>query len=172
MKPRRTAGHDLQRLRRRAGRRQHRERIGFGVEGVDFAVALAPMPADAGRFCQRAAHAGGGGELIGRRVAAKDLADFEQGGIGEAAVGVLLRRRDQAGDQARPHVGEIGGDRIGQRQFRLAAAEQFGVGFGNERPGHRFDKIARGERALGFARAQLDRREHRLARRLAAIERR
>ena len=127
MKPGRAAGHDLQRLRRRAGRHQHRERIGFGVEGVDLAVALAPMPADAGRFGQRAAHAGGGGELIGRRVAAKNLADFEQAGIGEAAIGVLLRRRDQAGNEARPHVGEIGGDRIGERELGLAAAEQFGL---------------------------------------------
>src|SRR2546430_17702245 len=30
----------------------------------------------------------------------------------------LLHRRDQAGDQARPHVGEVGGDRVGERQIR------------------------------------------------------
>ena len=111
------------RLCRRARRYQHRERVGFGIERVDLAVALAPVPTDAGRLCQRAAHACRGGELIGRRVAAKYLADFKQAGIGESAIGILLRRRDQAGDQARPHVGEIGGNRVGQRQFGLAAAE-------------------------------------------------
>ena len=95
MKPRRAAGHDLQRLRRRAGRDQHRERIGLGVERIDLAVALRPMAADAGRLRQRAAHAGGGGELIGRLVAAKHLADLEQADIGKAAIGILLRRGDQ-----------------------------------------------------------------------------
>ena len=87
------------------------------------------MAADAGRLGERAAHAGGGGELICRRVAAKDLADFEQADIGKAAVGVLLRGRDQAGNEARPHVGKFGRDRIGERQFRLAAAEQLGLLF-------------------------------------------
>ncbi len=42
----------------------------------------------------------------------------------------------------------------------------------NERPGDRFDQIARRQRPFGFARPRLDRRKHRLARRLAAIERR
>ena len=78
MKPGRPARHHLQRLRRRAGRGQHAERIGLGVEGIDLAVALAPMPADAGGLCQRAPDAGGGGELILRPIAAKHLADFEQ----------------------------------------------------------------------------------------------
>ena len=85
------------------------------------------MPADAGRLGERAAHAGGGDELILGPVAAEDLADFEQRHVGEAAVGVLLRAGDQAGQQARPHVGEIGRDRIGERQLRLAAAEQLGL---------------------------------------------
>src|SRR6202140_3359353 len=83
VKPRWPARHDLQRLRRRAGRYQRSERIGFGVEGVDLAVVLGPMPADAGWFCQCAAHACCGSELISRRVAAKYLADFEQAGIGK-----------------------------------------------------------------------------------------
>ena len=38
----------------------------------------------------------------------------------------------------------------------------------DERPGHRLDQAARGERALGAARAGLDRRQHRLAARRAA----
>ena len=172
MEPGRTARHDLQRLRRRTSRRQHGERIGLGVEGIDFAIAFAPMAPDARRLCQRAAHAGGGRELIRRRVAAKHLADFEQADIGKTAIGVPLRRRDQARDKARPHVGEIGRDRIGERQLRLAAAEQVRLLLLDERPSHRFDQIARAERALGFAGAQLDRREHRLARRFAAVERR
>ena len=40
MKPGRSARDDLQRLRRCAGRRQHGERIGLGIKGIDFAVAL------------------------------------------------------------------------------------------------------------------------------------
>ena len=64
MKPGRAARHDLQRLRRRAGGRQNGERVGLGIEGVDDTVALGPMAADAGRFGERAPHAGGGGELI------------------------------------------------------------------------------------------------------------
>ncbi len=96
MEPGRPARHHLQRLRRRAGRDQHGERIGLGVERIDLAVTLRPMPADAGRFGQRAADRRGGSELILRRVAAKHLADFEQADIGKAAVGVLLRRGDQA----------------------------------------------------------------------------
>ena len=54
----------------------------------------------------------------------------------------------------------------------LAAAEQFGGRLGDERPGHGLDHAARGQRALGAAGAQLDRRQDRLARRVAAIERR
>ena len=46
MKPGRPAGHDLQRLRRRAGGGQHRERVGLGVEGVDRAR---PCPTSGGR---------------------------------------------------------------------------------------------------------------------------
>src|SRR5215467_9906593 len=45
MKPRRSAGRGLQRLHRRAGGGQGREGIGFGIECIDFAVVIAPMPA-------------------------------------------------------------------------------------------------------------------------------
>ncbi len=174
MQPPRTARHHLQRLRRRAGRDQHGERIGFGVEGVDFVIelALCPMAADAGRFRQSAADAGRGGELILRPVAAENLPDFEQADIGKAAIGVAARRSDQARNEARPHVGKLHRDRIGERQFGLTAAEQFGLRLGDERPRHRFDQIARGERALGLAGAHLDRGEHRLSRLVAARKRR
>ena len=54
------------------------------------------MAADAGRLGERAAHAGRGGDLVLRLVAAKDLADLEQRRVGIAAVGVPLRGGDQA----------------------------------------------------------------------------
>ena len=96
-------------------------------------------------------------------VAAIDLADLEEGEIGETAVGVALRRGKQAGEQARPHIGHVGGDRIGERQRRVAAAEDLGGLSRNEGPGHRLDQPAGGKRALGAARAGLDRLQHRLA---------
>ena len=172
MKPARSSRRDLQRRRRRAGGGEHGQRIGFGVERIDFTVALLPVPADAGGLRQRAPDAGGGGELVGRRVAAEYLTDLEQADVGKAPVGVSLRRGNEAGNEARPHVGQFRRDRIGQYKFRLAAAEQLGLLMRDERPGDRFDQIARRQRPLGLARARLDRREHRLARRLAAIERR
>ena len=93
MEPGRSARHDLQRLRRRAGRRQHRERIGLDVERVDLgrrADQCRPMPDALG---ERAAHAGRGGELVLRLVALEHLPDLEQRDVGKAAVGVLLRGR-------------------------------------------------------------------------------
>ena len=69
----------------------------------------------------------GRGELILGLVAAEHLSDLEQRHVGKAAVGVLLRGGDQAGNQARPHVGKVGRDRIGERKLGLAAAEQLGL---------------------------------------------
>ncbi len=172
MEPRRPARHDLQRLCRRAGGREHGERVGLAIEGVDLAGRRRPRPADAGRLGERAAHAAGGGELVLRPIAAEDLPDLEQRQVGKAAVGVLLRRGGKPGNQARPHVGQVRRNRIGERKLCFSAAEQLGLRLRDERPGHRLDHAARGERALGFAHAQLDRREHRLARSLAAVERR
>ena len=54
----------------------------------------------------------------------------------------------------------------------LAAAEELGVLLPDERPGHRLDHAARGERALGRAGADLQRGQDRLARRVIARERR
>ncbi len=158
MKPGRTARHDLHRRHRRAGGGQHRERIALGVEGIDLA---GPGSTSGGRCRDALASARrtplAAVDLILRPVAAEDLPDLEQRDVGEAAVGVALRRRDQAGQQARPHVGEIGRDRIGERQFGLGAAEQFGLRLRDERPGHRLDHAARRQRALGLAGAHLDR---------------
>ena len=67
----------------------------------------------------------------------------------QAAPRVALGGRGEAGDQARAHVGEIGGDRIGERQRGRAAAEQFGLRLGDERPGHRLAE-ARARRARAW----------------------
>ena len=69
------------------------------------------------------AHAGCGNQLILRPVAPEDLADFEQRDIREAAVDVGLNGGDESGQQARPHVGEIGSDGVGERELGLSAAE-------------------------------------------------
>ena len=82
------------------------------------------MPAEPLRRGKAVADAAGGDQLVLRPVALEDLADLEQRQIGDAAVGIALRGGDQAGQQARPHVGQVGRDRIGERQFGLAAAEQ------------------------------------------------
>src|SRR5690349_11341516 len=108
MKPGRTAGRDLQRRHRGAGRRERGKRVGFGVEGVDRVAILAvlrvaPMPAGAGWFGERAPDAGGGGELIGRRVAAENLPDLEQSDVGETAVGIFLRGGDKTGNETWAH---------------------------------------------------------------------
>ena len=83
-----------------------------------------PMPF-AGR--KAVADAGGRDELVLRLVALENLSDLEQRDIRKAAIVIGLRGRDQARQQARPHVRQIGRDRVGEREFGLSAAEQFGV---------------------------------------------
>ena len=85
------------------------------------------MAARALRLGLAAPQSGGGDALIVLAVAEENLADLEQADIALAAPRIAVRRRDKAGNQARAHVGEIGGDRIGERQRRRAAAEQFGL---------------------------------------------
>ena len=85
-------------------------------------------------------------------------------------VGVILRGSNEARNETRSHVRQIRGNWIGEREFRFAAAKQLGLPLCQERPGHRLEHAARGERALGLAGAQLNGREHRFARGLAAIE--
>ena len=116
MQPACAARHDLQRLHRRAGRGEHRECIGLGVERIGRGRA-GPMPPDSLRRCEAAADAGGRDELVLGAIAFEDLADLEQRDIGKAAIAIGLHGRDQAGQQARPHVGEVGGDRIGEHQL-------------------------------------------------------
>ena len=89
------------------------------------------------------------------------LADLEQRGVRIAAVGVALGGRQQARHQARAHVRQIGGDRIGERQRGLAAAEQFGLRLRHEGPGDGLHQTARGERAAHAGHALLQQRQHR-----------
>ena len=73
------------------------------------------MTANAVGFGERAAQAAGRRDLVFRTIAFEDLSDFEQGCIGKAAVGIALRRHDQAGKETGPHIGQFGGDRVGKR---------------------------------------------------------
>ena len=130
---------------------------------------LRPAPLNLG---EAAAHAARRRLLVLGAVAEENLADLEQRRVGIAAVGVALRRGDEAGNDARPHVRELGRDRVRKRELRLAAAEQHRCRMRDERPGHRLDEAAHAERAPRLAGADLQRREHRLARGFAALERR
>ncbi len=129
------------------------------------------MTADAVGFGQRTAQAAGRDELILGLVAPENLPDLEQRHVGIATVGIALRRRNQPGEQARPHIGQFSGDRIGQGEFGLTTAEQFGLALRYERPRHRFGEPANGQRALGLAGADLDRRQHGFTRIGIALER-
>ena len=57
-------------------------------------------------------------------------------------------RRDEARQQARAHIGQVGGNRVGERECGLSAPEQFGMRFRNERPRHGFHHAARRQRAF------------------------
>ena len=50
----------------------------------------------------------------------EDLSDLEQRDVVQRPAGVALGRGDEAGDEARAHVGQVGGDRVGQRERRPA----------------------------------------------------
>ena len=160
MQERRAAGDDLHGVGRDAERGEQRQRVALRVIGVDRPAA-APMAAFAARLGEAAPDRRRGDALVVLAGAEEDLPDLEQGGVGEAAPRVALGRGDQAGNKARPHVGKIGGDRIGERQLGLAAAEQFGRRLGDERPCHGFAQAQRRQRALGEPGALLQRRQHR-----------
>ena len=123
-------------------------------------------------FAQRAAHAGRGRELILRPVAAKHLADLEQRRRRESRDrhSSARRRRGRGSGSAACRTGRPRSD--WRAQARAPPPNSSRLRLRDERPRHRLGEAARGERALGLARAHLDRREHRLARRLAAAERR
>ena len=166
MQPGRPAGHHLQRLHRRAGGGQHREARRPWRRRRRPSPCLdqcRPMPLARG---QRPANAGRGDELVLRPVAPEHLADLEQ-----------RRHRESRGRHCACAAATRPGSRLGRMSDRSAAIglasassgwpppNNSACALGNERPRHRLDQAARGERALGAAGAQLDRRQHRLARR-------
>ena len=85
------------------------------------------MTAGTVELCRTAADAGGDPALLVGLIALIGARNFEQRNVAEAAIGIALRRRDQSRQQGRPHVGHVGGDRVGELEFRLAAAEKLGV---------------------------------------------
>ena len=144
---------DLQLGDRRAEGVEHGQRVGLGVEHVDGArhcrTSARPPPPIRGAAA-RMPPAAAPGPPAGRRDRSGRPRTAPTSPM--AAVGVALRGRQQAGQQARAHVasGRRRSDWRGS-SARRAAAEELGVGPGDERPGHRLDHAARGERALGGA---------------------
>ncbi len=114
-RPARPAAPASARRQRRARRRRRAlaSNASTGAAGLD---QWRPVPAG---FGQRAAHAAGGGELILRPVAGEDLPDLEQRHVGHAAVGIALRRHDQAG-----HAGSAACRRVPPRSDWPAPAQR------------------------------------------------
>src|SRR6188508_1903547 len=163
VKPGRTARHDLQSLHRRTSGSEHGESVGFYVENIGGSGLVRPVAAASRRLGEAAAQPAGGRELVGGLIAFEDLANFEHCGVGEPAVGIALRCHDQAGNKARPHVGQLGGDRIRKCKLLCAATKQLGFSLRYERPCHGFKQSARRKRSLCFARTILNRSENGLA---------
>ena len=163
MIPGRRAGDDLQPAGGDAERLQQRERVGLDVEDAHGALLRRPMAAGAGGQSEAAAQSGGGDLLALLVLAQEDLTDLEQSDIGKAARGVAAGRGREAGQQARPHVGELGGDRIGEREaIVVAAPNSLRLLLRDEGPGDGLHQTARGERAARGARALLQQGENRL----------
>ena len=116
MKPGRSVHADLQTALRNTKRAEQSQSVGFGVENVGVRRAIGPM-APAPRNTRAAApQTSGHCFLIFGRRAPEDGADFKQSDITEAPRGIALRRRDEARQKARPHIGEIRRDRIGEHE--------------------------------------------------------
>ncbi len=96
--------------------------------------------------------------LIRGSCTSEDRPDFEQSHIAESAIGIAFGRGDKPRQEARPHVGKIGGDRIGEHQSLVAAAEEQRLLVRDERPGDRLGEPVCGKRPLGAAHALLERR--------------
>ena len=95
----------------------------------------------------------------------EDLADFEQRDVGKAAIGIASAPPRRGREQARPHVGEIGGDRIGERERGLAAAEHSACALETNDQVTASTMPRAASARLALAGAQLNRGQHRLARR-------
>ena len=174
MQPVRPPRHDLQAAgrRRRAPaaepwRRPWRRRRRRCLAG---AAQMRPGP----RRGEAAPHAGGG-EFSGpfRRRSSEDLARprtarNRQSRARRCGRSAAIEPRQQA----RAHVGKIGGDRVGERQRRIAAAKAARLLVRDEGPGDGLDQPLRRQRPPRRARALLHRRQHRARDALGARERR
>jgi len=137
---------DLDIAHRQAASLEHRERVGLGVIDVDrLAAALGsvrPHAPGAGKRCRAAADAAGDAALAFRPVALIGSRNLEDRHVAEATIGIALGGRQEARQQRGPHVGHVGGDRIGELQRTAAAAEKFRMPFRNEGPGDGFQHAA------------------------------
>src|SRR4029077_18903526 len=112
MQERPAAGDDLDRVRVHAEPREKRHRVALGVEDV-YEPAAAPIPAFLASLGAAAPHSRSRDELVVFARSKKALPDLEQRDVARAAAGVALDRHDEARNEARAHVGEIGGARGG-----------------------------------------------------------
>ena len=155
MIPVRRARLDLQPIDRRAAGFERCDRIGLGVEDADRGGVAVPVATAAGEPRGAAPHAGGDTALPLRRIVLIGAGNLEQRDVAVAAIGIAPGGGDQSGQQRGPHVGHVGGDRVGELQLGPAAAEQFGVPCRNERPCQRLHHAACGKRAPGSAGSHL-----------------
>ena len=128
--------HHLQILDRRADRGEQSQRLSLGVERVER-LCLALLPA------ARAILAGKH-DAERRMLAPGEIAppDLEQPHARRTALHVALGRREQAGQQRRPHDLQLLADRIGERPG--AATDRGRLRVRQEAPGQRLVEPARG----------------------------
>src|SRR4029077_21260696 len=88
--------------------REKRHRVALGVEDV-YEPAAAPIPAFLASLGAAAPHSRSRDALGAFARSKKDLPDLEQRDVARAAAGVALDRHDEARNEARAPVGEIGG---------------------------------------------------------------
>ena len=81
-------------------------------------AAAAPVPAFPVRLGPAAPHRCGRDALVVFARAEKDLPDLEQRDVAQGPAGVALGGGDETRNEARAHVGEVGCDRIGERERR------------------------------------------------------
>src|SRR6478609_2218710 len=141
--------------------RKRRHRVGLGGKHIRSGSLAGPVAARAGKRRMAKAHAGGGGDLILWKGPAIGLAKLEQRAVSKAAIAISLRGSDEAWQKSRPHLGELGRDRIAESEFRRAAAEKLRLIRRHERPGHRLDQSARSKHTPHAPRPELHLGQHR-----------
>ena len=117
------------------------------------------MPPGTGRPGRAAAQARRRDPLVGFTVAEEDLSDFEQRHVAQAPRRIATGRRDEPGQEARPHRREFRRDRVRELQFGRPPAEEPRLLVRYEAPGHGLQETLAGERALGKAGALLQQRQ-------------